>query len=113
MLAVHLLMRMFAREALRVRERLLRFERELVELHDASLTQRRKGAKIGIFNHGWTRIRARRELTQIQLAIIRSICVKHRVPFSNPCPSVVKEKLSAPLHLCDFALRNFSINLPA
>ena len=50
MLAVHFLMRMFAREALRVLQRLLRFLGQLVELHGVNLTQRRHGAKMGNFS---------------------------------------------------------------
>jgi hypothetical protein len=38
------------RATLRVLQRLLRFQSKLFELHDANLTQRRKGAKMGNFN---------------------------------------------------------------
>jgi hypothetical protein len=41
---------MFAGEPLRFLQRLLRFESQFVELHDANLTQSRQGAKTGNFN---------------------------------------------------------------
>lgn len=56
MLAVHFLMRVFTRDALRVLQCLLRFLGQPVELHEWILTQRRNGAKLGNFNHGWARI---------------------------------------------------------
>jgi hypothetical protein len=45
----------FAREVLRVLQRFLRFLGQLVELHDANLTQRRNGAKLGNFNRSLPR----------------------------------------------------------
>jgi hypothetical protein len=42
----------FSKEAGHRRHRLLRFESQFVELHDANLTQRRQGAKTGNFNRG-------------------------------------------------------------
>ena len=54
-LAVHFLVRHFAREALRLRQRLLRFEGQFLRLHgSANLTQRHKDAKIGNSIRGWT-----------------------------------------------------------
>ena len=47
MFAVNLLMRIFAGEALRLLQRLLRFLGELFRLHGANLTQRRQDAKMG------------------------------------------------------------------
>ena len=60
MFAVHFLMRHFAREALRLLQRLLRFEGQFFRLHNgANLTQRRQDAKTRNFNHGWTRMNQR------------------------------------------------------
>ena len=50
MLAIHLLMRMFAGDALRVLQRLLRFLGQLVELHDGNLAQSQRTQRGEISN---------------------------------------------------------------
>ncbi len=64
MFAVDFLMRIIAGEALRLRQRLLRFLGQLFRLHDANLTQRRQDAKMGNFNHGWARIPVREKAAE-------------------------------------------------